>query len=155
MSRPKAKSPQPATESFAFEITDFEPSYMLSVNHRAYEEKPLWEHTSVVMTAVCLLPKKVAGRTARFELVAERDAWTPTSWQRDHDWRPAGVGLLELPPPRGSFYAAIPFESMPTLMTALAHGLYRYILLHGPELKRGKSLCGSFHLMRAIDLDDY
>jgi len=63
--------------------------------------------------------------------------------------------MLELPPSGGRFYAAIPFESFPNLLTAMAHGLYRYIVPHGPALARGKSLFGSIHLIRSIDLDDY
>jgi hypothetical protein len=60
-----------------------------------------------------------------------------------------------LPPTAGRFYASIPHDSLAGFMTAMAHGLYRYILLYGPPLVRGKSLCNSLDFKRTIDVDDY
>jgi hypothetical protein len=105
----KPRKPRPQMpEHFIFEITDFEPIYMLNVNH-----------------------------------------------QRDHDWRPRCVGLLDLPPANGRFYASIPHESMGMLLAALTTGHYRYVLLFGPALSRGKSLCQSIHFQRTVDLAEY
>jgi hypothetical protein len=155
MARKTRKIPPAMYESYIFEITRFEPTYSLSVEHRKHHDGPYWEHADIAFDASCLFPAKVAGRTANFTLVAERDFWTPYQWQQDHDWRPLGVGMLELSPSHGRFYSHIPFDSMPGFVTAMAHGLYRYALLSGPPLKRGKSLCRSIHFSRMIDLDDY
>jgi hypothetical protein len=90
-----------------------------------------------------------------FNLVADRELLTPYAWKKDHDWRPNGVGLLELPPKLGRFYCHIPHDSLPVLLTSMAHGLYRYVVLRGPVLKRGKSLSNSISFARTIDLDEY
>jgi hypothetical protein len=149
------KAPPPAFESYIFEITSFAPSYGLSVEHRKYADGPWWEHAEIEIDATCLFPASLAERTATFTLVADREFWTPYDWQKDHAWRPNGVGLLEVSPTQGRFYAPIAFESMPGLLTAMAHGLYRYILLYGPPLKRRKSLCTSIRFSRTIDLQNY
>jgi hypothetical protein len=152
----KAAKPKPVMPvHYVFEIAGFEPTYMLSVNPRRDDDKPWWEHLSLEFATVCRLPERLAERPATFQLVADREFWTPYAWRRDHDWRPLGVGLLEISPMAGRFYASIPNDSMPTFMTAMAHGLYRYVLLYGPPLKRGKSLCTSLDFRRAIDFDDY
>jgi hypothetical protein len=155
MARKTGKTPPPSLESYIFEIADFRPSYSLSVEHRKYEKRPWWEHTEIEFDSRCIFPEKLAGRTATFDLVADRNFWTPYAWQKDKDWRPACVGCLELSPSHGRFYCPIAFDSLPGLLTAMAHGLYRYVLVYGPPLKRGKSLCNNLQFMRTVDLDDY
>ena len=140
---------------YVLEISSFEPTHRLSLNPRDYDEKPWWEHVALEITTICRLPEKVAGRPIRFELVADREFWTPYEWRKDHGWRPRTVGLLELSPTMGRFYASIPHDSMVTFMTAMAHELYRYILLYGPPLLRGKSLCTSLDFRRTINFDDH
>jgi hypothetical protein len=85
--KPRIPRPQ-MSEYFIFEIADFETDYMLSVNRQRDDDAPWWEHASVVLQTICVHPKKVASRPARFDIVATRDFWAPFEWRRDHNWRP-------------------------------------------------------------------
>lgn len=49
----------------------------------------------------------------------------------------------------------VPHENFGTLLTALAHGLFRFIDLYGPVLSYGKSECSSFRFARFVNLEDY
>ena len=151
----RPRKPKPTYEMYIFEIRDFEPSYRLSVNHTKLDHAPYHEHVSVTFQAVCIHPPKVAGRTARFDLVAERNVFEPWAWKEDNDWRPRCVGLLELPPSGGRFYVAMPNDSLSWVLAALGQGAFHYVSLWGPALSRGKSLCQSVEFHQTIDLSEY
>ncbi len=155
MAKRARKVRQSLPEHFIFEITDFAPKYTFGVNHFRYRDEPWWEHIEVEVATACIFPPKVAGRPALFKLVGQRDVWTPFEWQQDKNWRPLCVGVLELPPSGGRFYASIPNDSMTPLSAALAQGLFRYALLYGPPLSRGKSPCQSIDFKQSVDLEDY
>ncbi len=140
--------------NYIFEITDFEPTYMLSVNPGADDENPWWEHASLGLSTVCRHPETIAGRPAAFELAADRAFWSPSELRHRPGWQPLGVGMLELTPRGGRFYASIPHDSLSMFLTAFANGLFRFIVLNGPPLRRGKSLCTSFEFKRAMDPAD-
>jgi hypothetical protein len=151
----KRRPRRPASEHFIFEISSFEHRYSVLVNPQGYEEPPYWEHSTIRIPTVCVFPAKLAGRDVLFDVAARRDFWTPYEWRKDPNWRPRCVGQLELPLAGGRFYSSIPQESMAAFLTAMTHGLFRFILLYGPPLTRGKSLCGSMSFERAVDLDEY
>lgn len=149
------KQPVPRSESFIFELGEFQSSYMLGVNPRQDEDEPWWEHFSVLINATCILLKKVAGRIARFDIVADRKMFVPNAGAREPNWRPLGVGLLELPPSGGRFYVSVPHDTMLAFLTAVSSGHFGYAVLSGEPLARGRSLCRSLHFERSIDLTDY
>ncbi len=154
MARKARKKPVETYALFIFEITDWEPSYGLSVNGSRYNDAAFSEIYALHIDTVCRHPPKVAGRTANFSLYGERGFMEPPDWQRDRNWRPNSVAHLELPASGGRCYARLPHESMGTLLTALAHQRFRYVSLHGSPLARGHSLCWSIEFSRNEDLGD-
>lgn len=154
VARKARKKPVETYDLFIFEIADWEPFYGLSVNASRFDDGAFSENYAIHIETTCRYPKKVAGRTARFDLYSERGFMEPPEWRRDHAWRPPDVAHLELPPSGGRCYARIPHESMGGLITALAHERIRYVSLHGAPLKRGSSLCWSIEFSRSEDLGD-
>ncbi len=142
-------------ESYVFEIVRWEPSYGFSVDQNRDREGPYREHTILEIQTSCIYPKKLAGRATHFSLSGRRGCLVPPVYRHDPEWVPRCVGMLELPPSGGRFYTSVPHDSLPALITPLVHRLYRYILLFGPPLSRGKSLCFSMQLERTVDLEDY
>ena len=142
-------------ESYVFEIVRWEPTYSLSVDQSRDRTGPFSEHAIIEIYATCLLPRKLAGRTIQLSLAGRRDILSPPVYRHDPEWIPHCVGLLELRPSGGSFYASVPHDSLPFLLESLAHRMCRYVLLYGPPLSRGKSLCTSLELERSVDLEDY
>jgi len=133
---------------YIFEISAWQPLYELSVNGSRYEDAAFSEICLLQVETICRYPEKLVGRTAHFDLYAQRDFMEPPEWKRDGDWRPKDVAHLELPPSGGRCYARMPHESMPVLITALAHNRFRYVSLHGGPLVRGGTLCRSIGFSR-------
>ena len=158
MPQPTKKRGRPRTqpmECYVFEIGEWKPSYILSVNRQRDRTGAFYEHIDIEIQTLCIYPKKLAGRSAQFTLSGQRNCLTPTAYQRDPDWIPNCVGLLELPPTRGRFYTAVPHESLSALITPLIHRLFHFVLLFGPPLSRGASLCSSMQFEQTVDLEDY
>jgi hypothetical protein len=142
-------------QTFIFEINEWEPDYLLSVNHDRHRDGPYSEYVNIKMTAPCIFPEQLAGRVAQVHIMGQRKFLDPEIYRRDRDWKPLCVAGLHLPPSSGEFYLAVPLENMPFLLTAFTHGLFRFISLWGPPLKRSNSLCTTVNFMRTVDLSDY
>ncbi|MDD3029375.1 MAG: hypothetical protein PHS57_03725 [Alphaproteobacteria bacterium] len=142
-------------EYFIFEIAKWEPYYFLSIDTGKYREGPYSENVGFEIEATCVFPEKVKGRTAAFDIAGRRNCLMPPIAQDDPDWTPRCVGELELSPTYGRFYSSIPHESVQIVLSALAHGLFRFILVYGPPLKRSKSPCSFMQFKRTVDLDEY
>jgi hypothetical protein len=141
--------------SFLFEIAEWHPEYAFSVGHDRFDEGPYSEHVDIEIKAICIAPKRWAGRSATFDLIGQRELMNRERYRHDPDWRPSGIAILDLRPRSGSFYVFIPYEALTFLLTGFAAGLFRYIDLWGPELKRSRSHCRSMRLLRAIDPEEY
>jgi len=140
---------------FIFDIGEIRPTYILSVDHDRYRESSYSEHAGIEFQAVCVFPKRLTGRSVLFNLAGQRGCLTPEAFKRDSSWKPRCVGALEIRPDRGLFYSAVPHESLPFLTTLFVHGEVRFVVLYGEPLSRGKSLCSSVQLEKAVNLEDY
>lgn len=152
--RRSAASRVQETELLIFEIKGWEPEYHFSVNGLQDGDGPYREVVLVKVHAVCRYPEKVFGREASFSLYAERDMFEPEELKHDREWRPKGIGYVDLPPANGHGYARLPHDSMPGLMTALTHKGFRYLTLHGTPLKRGSSTFNSIGFTNDEGLDE-
>lgn len=146
---------QTTPQYFIFEIAEWQPTYILSVNHDRYRDSAYREHAGIELQASCIFPRNLAGRVARFNIAGQRDCLMPEVFKRDSSWTPRCVGALELKPSQGHFYTSVPHESLPFLTTLFSHGAIRFVVLYGASMSRGRSLCSSFQLERAVNLEDY
>lgn len=87
--------------------------------------------------------------------MGKRDIHTPSILQYEKDWKPLGVGTIWLRGSRSEFYGSVPYDALWGLAAMMAASRYKYVLLHGPTLKRGKSATQSLSFERDINLDDY
>jgi hypothetical protein len=141
-------------ESYVFEIKEWEPSHLLSVNQDRYREGAYSEYLTIEFAGLGIHPDAIKGRTVRFDISGRRDMLEPDAYRRDPRWRPLCVGALETHRSVGQFYFSVPHDDMAFLLFAFVHGQFRYISLWGPVMKRGKSLCSSVHFMRSVDLSE-
>jgi hypothetical protein len=109
----------------------------------------------VEIEASCAFPTRLAGRPLVFNFWGDRDHLSPPILQSNPDWIPNCVALLTLPPTGGRFYTALPTDSLGVVTMCLAHGFYRFIILYGPPLKWGKSLCSSMHWEQTFNPEDF
>lgn len=142
-------------QSYFFQIDEWVPSYSLSINQIRFVVGPYRERIDIEFKVTCIFPAYLAWRPAHFTIVGERNQLEPEPYRRDPDWKPRCVGLLEMPPGGGPFYASIPHESMSFVLEGLAHGLFRILSVYGPTLFGGKSYCTSINLMQPVNLEDY
>ena len=98
MSRKKTRKPRVMSEAYIFEIKEWQPNYILSVDRNKDRLGPYREHLSVELETECIYPQKLVGRSALFNLAGDRDFMMPPTYRRDPDWVPNCVGFLELPP---------------------------------------------------------
>lgn len=138
---------------FIFEIQKWDLSYGLSVDNRRDRDGPYNETTLIEVEALCVLPKPIAGRKTILQVFGKRDSLEPEVYRRDPHWNARSVGFLDLPRSEGNFYTSMPHDSFPILLTSLAHGLLRYIVLYGPALSRGKSFCTYIEWRRSVDFE--
>jgi hypothetical protein len=142
------------SEAFVFEIKGWEPSYSLSINRMKDRPGPYSEFLNAEIATQCISPKHLVGRAATFSLFGERDMLDLETYKSDPNWKPRCIGMLELKPSYGRFYATVPHESLASIIPALIKGMYRFIMVSGPPLKRSCSFCDSFHLMTKVDPED-
>jgi hypothetical protein len=145
----------PPSETFAFEINGWRPSYSLSVDRNKNRDGPYREHIGIEIETSCAFPIKFTGRPLVFNIWGRRDRLSPAILQSNRDWVPNCIGLLTHPPTNGRFYTALPNDSLSVLTMCLAHGLYRFIILDGPPLKWGKSPCSSMHWEKTFNPDNF
>lgn len=150
----RRKTP-PEMESYIFELRSWQPKYLLAVDRDRYTESAHSEYAHLAFEGECVHPLVHAGRVAGFTLASRRDFMAPTHSKKDLDWKPNGLGVLELSKSRAEFYTGVPHETLVFLMNGLALNLFRYALVFGPPLKRGKSLCTTFEFLRDVNLEDY
>ncbi len=152
----KSKKPSPIQmQHYGFEITAWEPSYSLSVNHDRRLERLYNEYAGIEISGACILPTKLKGRTARITIMGDRDHTKSVSLENDPSWRPRSIGGLEFRPSGGEFYMMVPLDHLLFLFSAIERGMFRYILLWGPEMVRSRSLCKSVQLLKEVNPDEY
>jgi len=153
--KPRKKKPDEIYQTYIFEITDWEPGYLLSLNGGKHDDQLYWEHLSARITAKCVFPTKYAGLPTKIHLFADRNMLNPEILKYEKEWKPLCVGSLRVEAAEVHYDAAIPYDIMPSLLAMLATERGRYVLLHGASVRRGKSLCQSFEIQRTVNLDDY
>ena len=153
--KPRKEKPEEAYQTYVFEITDWEPGYILSLNVGKYDDQLYWEHLSARISAKCIFPTKYAGLLAGFHLFTDRNMLNPEILKFEKEWKPLCVGSLRVEAAEMHYEAAIPHDLMPSLLAMLASEHSHHLLLHGTPIHRRKSLCRSFEIQRTVNLDDY
>lgn len=149
--RKTRKSRVPDHQLLIFEIKAWEPSYSFAISGNMDEPDLYSEFAELHLDGACIYPDEYAGRMLKIVASSRREmSERPKRWPRDEE-RPKEIGLLELWPSRGSFYAGIPHDSLPFILAGLAAGQFRYVMLAGPSLKRGHSLTREMYFTRTAD----
>ena len=151
----RKKIPVETYQTYIFEIVDWEPSYLLSLNSGKHDDRLYWESLGVRISAKCVFPTKYAGLPSEIHLFGDRNMLNPEILKYDKEWKPRCVGSLRVEAAEMHYDAALPHDLMPSLLAMLRAERSRYVLLHGETVRRGKSLCRSFEIQRAVNLDDY
>jgi hypothetical protein len=152
MPRKKARRKRtPDHQLLVFEIKAWEPSYSFSINRKDDDGGDYSEYAELHLDTVCVYPEAFAGRTAKMIASSRRGLFDPPNPRRDPSEKPSDVGLLDLPPSGGSFYAGVPHDSIPLLMAGLAGKHFQYVMLAGPPLARSHSLSTELYFTHTAD----
>ena len=145
------KNRVPDHELLIFEIKAWEPSYVFAISGDHDRPEEYSEFAELRLDGACVYPDPYVGRTLKITASSRRElSERPKRWPRPEE-RADNIGLLELWPSRGSFYVGIPHDSLPFILTGLAAGQFRYVMLAGPSLKRGHSLTREMYFTRTPD----
>lgn len=138
MPRKKKTMPIKTHESYMVEITGWASSYSVSTNpERRFGEGPYHEHNAITITGVLVEPDKLVGREIRAYLMADRYMSQAVVSDEGYEREPTSVGVLTSRGGRSSYSGFLPHDAFPTILTMMASGKYRYLLLHGLMLRYG------------------
>jgi hypothetical protein len=151
----KSRKAQITYQQFIFEINDWVPNYSFGVNNSKYFEGLYSDHAELELRTTCIFPTVRAGERTVIRVVGERDIHNPEYLKYNSDWKPNGVGTLEMRGERREYYGNLPYDVIWGLSAALAAEQVRYVLLYGPSLKRGTTRTQSIEFQRDVNLDNY
>lgn len=145
------KRQKPDHQLLVFEIKAWEPSYSFSLNRKDDLDSDYCEYAELHLETACVYPDALADRSARMIFSSRRGLLDIPDPRRDESEKPKDVGLLQLPPSGGNFYAGVPHDTVPFLMSAIALERFRYVMIAGPSLKRSHSLPTEIYFSRTAD----
>lgn len=144
-----------APESFLFEIKMVAPDYSFGSAHPPYNRGYLAEYAHTEIDAVCLIPRKFAGRATRFILLGDRAVSCELNDPREQERPWNGVGTLTMRGSRSKYLGTVPFDALLALSPVIAAGTLRFIYMSGAPLRHGSAHIDYFALKRNADPDDY
>src|ERR1700722_6776545 len=106
--KPRKKKPIETYQTYIFEITDWEPGYLLSLNAAKHDDQLYWESLSARISAKCVFPAKYAGLPTGIHLFADRNMLNPEILKYDKEWKPRCVGSLRVEAAEVYYDAALP-----------------------------------------------
>jgi hypothetical protein len=152
--RTRAKAPD--YWSYIFEIEDWEPSYMFSINDDSrFGRGPYWEHLGIDVTGTFIYPERAKGRRTTFTIGGDREIEESFGPSYQARYEPRGVASLTM---RGSdtyIHASVAHDALPFISAMIAAARIKFLLFHGESLYRGKATITSMHFQRSVDLADY
>ena len=151
----RARAKAPDYWSYIFEIEDWEPSYMLSVNDSKFSRGPYWEHLGLDLTGTFVHPEKAKGRKTTFTLRGDREIEGSFTQPDQTHHKPRGVAFVTMRGDHTEVYASAPQDSLRCLAAMLASARIRFLIFHGEALYRSKATITSMHLKRSVNLDEY
>lgn len=156
MSRIKrARAKAPDYWSYIFEIEDWEPSYMLSVNDSKFSRGPYWEHLGLDLTGTFVHPERAKGRRTTFTLRGDREIEGSFAEPAQHRHKPHGVAFVTMRGDHTEVLTSMPQDSLRCVAAMLASERIRFLILHGEALYRSKATINSMHFKRDVNLDEY
>lgn len=142
--------------SYIFEIEDWEPSYMFSINHDSrFGRGPYWEHLGLELTGTFVHPEKAMGRKTTFTVRGDRELEESFGRSERVEHQPRGVAFVTMRGDYTEVLASMPQDSLRCVAAMLACDRFRYLLLHGEALYRSKATITSLSFKRTVDLDEY
>lgn len=145
------KSTGREVEDFVFEIEKAHFLYVLNATLSVNRFSP--ELQSLDLKARCLAPKRFRDRKVSVHLLGSEDA--SSSDARGSAPSRESVGVVQLGRSRAEVLASLPLERFHTYLPLILGEHIRFVLLRGPRLFRGKSICFSLHLASHVDPEDY
>lgn len=140
MTRKKKVKPKDARELYMIEICQWKTDYSVGSDpHRTFKEGPYCETHLIQITGVFLEPPKVAGRTVRLGLKADRHMTLGLMDCKPGDKAPNSVGWLTSRGSYSVYWGSLPHDVFPTVMLMLSAGKYRYVQLNGLALRYGEA----------------
>jgi len=155
MPRKKTARSEITYQQSIFEMNDWWPDYLFGLEHDKHEPDLYREHAAIIISGTCVFPRERSGAKTLLRFVGERDIQKPAVLKYEKNWRPLGIGVLEMRGERREYYGHLPYDAIWGLCSALAADRLRFVLLYGPSLKRGISRTTSISFQRSVDLDDY
>lgn len=154
--RMRARVQAPDYWSYIFEIEDWEPSYLLSINDDSrFWRGPYWEHLGLELTGTFVHPERAKGRKTTFTVRGDREIEGSLVRPDEPRQKPRGVASITMRGDHTEVYVSAPQDSVRCIANMLACSRFRFLVLHGEALYRGKATITSMHFARNVNLDEY
>jgi len=153
---PKRKTSEEEKCSYAIEIMDWEVPYFFSANmNRHLIDGPFWEHMDFKIEGKVIHPKKLGGKSVDIIIFGDRQLVPileePNKYQR---FDPRSVVTLAIRGKKREFLGSIPFDVIGSIISLLQYGKFKFIVLYGQVLYRGRAAITSFHLQKNLGAKD-
>ncbi|WP_270373641.1 hypothetical protein [Marinicauda sp. Alg238-R41] len=139
-------------EHYVFAIEEPETTYSFSINQIDRMPGLFWEYPSLTFTGRCVFPERLVGETITARLIGSTERLDDS--RHAPGWKPPGIGMLELSKRRGDFYAHVPMHSFWGMSATVTDRKNRFLLLYGPRLYRGQSMCTSMEITNRFDPEE-
>lgn len=135
----KAKSSE-TFETYLIEISGWSAIYSVGMNpeHR-FGVGPYEDHCAIKVIGVFVEPAKLSGKSVEAYIMADRYMSQAIVSDEIYFKAPTGVGGLNCRGGNSSYLGTLPFDALPVVVSMLAAGKGRYLMLHGLALKYGSA----------------
>ncbi len=156
MPRKKTLKPVQEYSSYPIKILNWTPNYSISLDKkRRFSIGPYSEHNSLEIDGQLLGPKKLAGREIDVMIFADRQKSMAMTSEDVYEKDPIAVGGITSRGSNSDYYGSVPSDVYPSILTMLAAGKYKYLLLHGKAMKYGSASIEYMRFAEEFDPDDW
>lgn len=140
MPRKKKAKPSETFETYSIEIAGWSTIYSVGMNpERRFGVGPYEDHCAIKITGVFVEPAKLAGRSVEAYVMADRYMSQAITSNEVYAKDPTGVGGLNCRGSNANYLGSIPLDVFSVVVSMLAAGKYKYLMLHGLAMKYGSA----------------
>ena len=152
----KAKRRRAVDEYYTYivEITDWELTYLYSLNEDKYAIYPYSEYLHLEVKGIIRKPEKYAGLELSSTFMGDRESIPHENNRSLTERKPIGVGGLTLRGKYRQFLGPLPYDSIPVIASMLDSRQIQFFHLYGLKPYRGHATIKDIYFFRNLDPDE-
>lgn len=137
---------------YALAILDWRVDYSFSLDKdRRITPGPYWEHTSLKIQGRFIEPAILLNRTVEMIIMGDRRETFAVQQPEEVQWNPIAIGDFTINKNEAEYLGSLSFDVLHLIVSLLAAGKIRFLVLTGEELYRSRANIFSFHFENEYD----